>query len=98
MARFFIEVPHEAEPVACATAVKLLLSMGSHFISNADWGCLDGDHTGRIIVDVDSREEARAILPSAYRAQAKIVKLNKFTMEEIDEILHHHQKSPRPQQ
>jgi len=91
MARFLIELPHEAEVVACATAIRLLLETGSHFITNADWGCRDGDHRGWIIVDVDSREEARAILPPTYRHEAKVVKLNKFTLAEIDDILAHHQ-------
>jgi hypothetical protein len=42
-------------------------------------------------VEVDSKEEARSILPPAYRSQAKIVELSKFTLEEIDEILRHHE-------
>ena len=91
MARFLIEVPHEAEKVACARAVRTLLTTGSHFLTHADWGCQDGDHTGRIIVEVESKEEAQAILPPVYRSQARIVKLNKFTLEEIDEILRYHQ-------
>jgi len=90
MARFLIEVPHEAEPTACARAVKVFLETGSHFLTNADWGCLDGEHKAWIIVELDSKEEARALLPPAYRPEAKIVKLNKFTMEEIDEMIRHH--------
>lgn len=91
MSRFLIEVPHEAEEVECARAVEIFLKTGSHFLSNADWGCFDGVHKAWIIVDVDSREEARCILPPAYRSQAKIISLNKFRMEEINEILRHHQ-------
>jgi len=91
MARFLIEVPHEAEEKACALAIQLLLQTGSHFLTNAEWGCFDGEHKGWVIIDVDSKEEARGILPPVYRSQAKIVKLNKFSMEEIDEILRHHQ-------
>ncbi len=90
MSRFLIEVPHEAEMVACARAVRLLLSTGSHFLTHAEFGCEDGEHTGWIIVDVDSKEEARAILPPVYRSQAKIIKLNRFTLEELDEIIGHH--------
>lgn len=90
MARFLIEVPHKAEKVACAQAIKVFLSTGSHFLTNADWGCMDGEHKAWIIMEVDSKEEARSILPSAYRSQAKIMKLSKFTMEEIDEILLQH--------
>ena len=91
MARFLIEVPHEAERVACARVVELFLKTGSHFLTHADWGCMDGEHKAWIIADVDSKEEARSILPPALRSQAKIVQLNYFTLEEIDLILRHHQ-------
>ncbi len=90
MARFLIEVPHEPEVRACALAIQLLLQTGSHYLTNAEWGCFDGEHKGWLIVDVGSKEEARGILPPAYRSQAKIVQLNKFSLEEIEEILRHH--------
>jgi nicotinate-nucleotide pyrophosphorylase len=92
MARFLIEVPHEAEEVACTRAVQILLGTGSHFLTHADWGCSDGVHRAWIVVEVDTREEARNMLPPAFRTQSSIVKLNKFTMEEIDEILKNHQQ------
>lgn len=91
MAKFLIEVPHEAEQRACALAIDILFKTGSHWLMNAEFGCMDGEHKGWIIVDVDSKEEARRILPPIYRAKAKIVKLNKFSMGEIGEILQHHQ-------
>ena len=59
MARFLIEVPHEAEKVACARAVQVLLKTGSHFLTHADWGCKDGEHKAWLAVDVDSKDEAR---------------------------------------
>jgi hypothetical protein len=90
MARFLIEVPHEEQVVACTHVVDIFLKTGSHFLANADWGCKDGDHRAWIIVDVDNKDQARAIIPPAYRKDAKIVQLNKFTMEEIDELLTHH--------
>ena len=42
------------------------------------------------MVDVESKEEARSVLPPMYRQQATIVGLNHFTMEEIDAILGYH--------
>jgi hypothetical protein len=63
MARFLIEVPNEPELVACARAVEILFTSGSHFLTHADWGCMDGDHKAWIIVEVASKEEARSILP-----------------------------------
>ena len=63
---------------------------GSHYLTHADFGCRDGDHRGWIIVDVENKGEARNTLPPAYRAQARIVGLNKFSLEEIDELLKPH--------
>jgi len=93
MAKFLIEVPHEEDVVACAQAVQILLSTGSHFLTNADWGCCDGEHKAWVIVDLESKEQAKAILPPEYRPVAKIVQLNKFTREEIDELLNSHQSA-----
>lgn len=90
MARFLIEVPHEADAVACTRAVEILLRTGSHFFTHADFGCFDGDHRAWIIVDVESKEEARATVPVPYRAHAKVVKLNAFTLEQIEELKRKH--------
>lgn len=68
MARFLIEVRHEADQAACARAVDLVLKTGSHFLTHADWGCMDGEHKGWIIAEVNSKEEARSILPPALRS------------------------------
>jgi hypothetical protein len=86
MARFLIEVPHEADRMACVRAVEEILKTGSHFFTHADWGCKDGEHKAWIIVEVDSKDEARGILPPACRPQAKIVQLNAFTIEEIQNM------------
>ncbi len=91
MARFFIEVPHKAEKLACVRAVRVFLETGSHFLTNADWGCLDGDHNAWITLEAESKEEARSVLPPAFRSEAKIVRLNKFTLQEIDELERYHQ-------
>jgi hypothetical protein len=91
MARFLIEVPHEKDRIACARAVHILLTSGSHFLTNADFGCLDGDHRAWIVVDVDGREDARRLLPPLYRGQARIVGLNKFSAEEMERLLARHE-------
>lgn len=90
MDRFLIEVPHPEETLACARAVEILLKTGSHYLTRADFGCRDGVHKAWIIVEVDGKDEARRILPPAYRSQARVVKLCKFSIEEIEEIMRHH--------
>jgi hypothetical protein len=56
---------------------------------NSEWGCLDGEHKGWLIIVRNSKEEARGILPSVYRSRARIMKLNMSFMEETGEILRH---------
>jgi hypothetical protein len=90
MARFLMEVPHEPETMACARVVEIFLRTGSHFLTHADWGCMDGEHSAWIIVEVDSKDEALGIIPPALRTQVKIVRLNAFTLEEIEELRRQH--------
>ena len=93
MPRFLIEVPHDEDLLACAQVVESFLNYGSHFATNADWGCKDGVHKAWITIETESREDARNILPPAYRPGATIIELNKFSMAEIDEILKLHGKN-----
>ena len=92
MPKYLIEVPHDANEEACAQVIECFLDYGSHFAVNADWGCKDGVHKAWIIIETDNKEQARDILPPAHRAQASIIQLNKFTREEIDDILAMHRK------
>ena len=88
MARFLIEVPHESEAAGCVRAVQIFLNTGSHFLTHADWGCTDGEHKAWIIAELDSKQEARSILPPNLRTQAKIVRLDHFEV-----VLRYHQVS-----
>jgi len=58
------------------------------------WGCLDGDHTAWMIVDVDTRQEARAIVPPAFQRRARIVALNRFSIDDIDALMLQHRQHP----
>jgi hypothetical protein len=90
MPRFLLEVPHEDGVVACSRAVKLLLETGSHFLTHADFGCKDGDHRGWIIVETRTKDEARWMLPPALRATSRVVGLNRFSIDDLDDLLRKH--------
>jgi hypothetical protein len=90
MAKYLIEIPHESEKVACLRSVSVLLSTGSHFITNADYGCMDGIHKAWFFIDANSKEEALMVVPPAFRKETKISQLNKFTLKEINSMLEHH--------
>ena len=90
MARYLIEVPHDADKRACLMAIEIFLKTGSHFLTHCDWGCMDGEHKAWITVEVDSKEEALRIVPPAFRSQAKITQMNKFTLEQVQTALAQH--------
>ena len=94
MARFLIEVPHESEVVSCYRAIRVLLESGSHFLTHADFGCEDGVHKAWIVMEADSKDDARNSLPPVYRRQATIVKLCKFGLEELPDLMRHHDERP----
>ena len=91
MTRFLIEVPHDAQEAACARAVETFHQTGSHFLVNADWGCSDGEHKAWMILEVESKEDAHSVLPPSLRSEARIVRLNKYTMKDVEESLRHHE-------
>jgi hypothetical protein len=92
MSRYLIEVGHGTDKIECLNAVAIFLSTGSHFLTNADWGCLDGDHKAWFIMDASNKEEVLQVVPPAYRRVAKISQLNKFKLEDVNELLKHHEK------
>jgi hypothetical protein len=95
MAKFLIEVPHEEEEVACLRAIEVFLRSGSHFLTHADWGCMDGEHKAWITLEANDKDDARLVLPPAYRSQAKIICLNAFALEDIEESLSYHRARGR---
>jgi hypothetical protein len=51
---------------------------------------MDGDHRAWIIVDVANKQEAVSIVPPAFRASARVVGLNQFSIDQIEPILKQH--------
>ena len=89
-ARFLIEVPHDPTMASCIHAMQTLLGTGAHFFTHADWGCKDGEHKAWIIVEVGSKDEARAIVPPSFRAQARVIQLCSFSMAELEDMVRQH--------
>ncbi len=87
MPRFMIQVDHEAETSTCNRTVQVFLATGTHYLTHADWGCVDGVHSAWMVVEVATRDEARAIVPPVLRARARVVALNRFGNADLDRIL-----------
>ena len=85
MEKFLIEVPHGEDKASCMRTIQVFLSSGSHFVTNAEWGCMDGNHKAWLMVETEDKEAAMRILPAAYQQNAKIIQLHKFTRKEIEQ-------------
>ena len=83
MNKYLIEVSHGADKKSCDHAIQVFLQSGSHFLTRAEWGCLDGEHKAWIIVEVESKEEARHIVPPYFRPDAKIIQLTTFSSMDL---------------
>jgi hypothetical protein len=90
--RYLIEVEHAADGAACKKVVQMFLDTGSHYLSQAEWGCQDGVHKSWIIVEADDREQARAIVPPFLRREATVIRLARFFTDEMGGILTSHGK------
>ena len=90
MARYLIEVPHEAERIACYRVIQVFLSTGSHYLTHCDWGCKDGVHKAWINIDAASKDEALRVVPPAFRKDATVIELYKFEMDEVESALSRH--------
>ena len=90
MHKYLIEIPHSNERLECLRSISILLSSGSHFITNADWGCIDGNHKAWFFMEADNKTEVLRIIPPAYRKDAIISQLTKFKLQEVQEMLKTH--------
>ncbi|MGE5189433.1 MAG: hypothetical protein ACM3NF_05195 [Gemmatimonadota bacterium] len=88
MEKYFVESKHT--PEECLRALDEILAKGPKVLSSVEWGCMAGDHTGYSIVEARSEADALANVPTFLRGKARVVKLNRFTPEQIKSF---HQKS-----
>ena len=90
MTRYLIEVPHANSKFACMQAVRAFMATGSHFMTNAEWGCADDVHKAWFFVDLESKEQALSLLPPLLRQDAQVITLQRFDPENLQDTLEHH--------
>ena len=90
MPRYLIEVLHDNNKQACNEAIRVFKTTGSHFLTNADWGCSDDIHKAWIMADLDNKEEALFIVPPSFRQKAKVITIPKYAFESVKESFKDH--------
>ncbi len=84
VSRFIIITPHTAEQ--CLKSLDDYAANNPALLKETDWGCMVGDHTGYVVVKAADETAARNLLPADERKAARIIQLNKFTVEQIKEF------------
>jgi hypothetical protein len=83
MPRYLIEAAHDPSLSECLRILDAFVAAGSHYLSRAEWGCVAGDHRAWLMVEADSDDSARFMVPPVIRPTSKVVRLHQFTPEEI---------------
>ena len=81
LSTFLIISPHTADQ--CLATLDAVSATGKGALAKWDWGCMSGDHTGYMITHAADETAALKMVPESIRAQAKAIKLNKFTAEQL---------------
>ena len=82
MDRYLIESPHEAKE--CIAILKDALAAG--FLTHFEWGCDENEHCGWAIIEAESAEQARLVVPPLMRPKAKVVRLRKYMPDYVESL------------
>ena len=85
MEKYLIEIKNGGDRASCLRSIESFLSSRTHYVTSAEWGCLEGEHKAWLIIKTTNSADALRIIPAAYRQHAKITRLHKFNGKEIDQ-------------
>jgi hypothetical protein len=84
-ATYLVEAPHT--PEECLGVMDE--ANKSKELSQWQWGCMDGNHTGYRMVQASSEEAALAMVPESVRGKAHAYKLTKMTSGQLEQAHKH---------
>jgi hypothetical protein len=87
MARYLVDVPHTAED--CTAELDSVVSFSHELFGRFDWGCKADEHVGWAVVEAQDTATVRSLLPMVMRGKARIVSLNKFTLDDVKSFHEH---------
>ena len=92
MNKYLIEVSQGSYKLTNMRASYIFKRSGSHFVTHAEWGFLDGEYKAWMVAETENKREAMRILPAAYRQSAKIILIQKFSRNSTsDNLSDHHE-------
>ncbi len=83
MPRYLVQLTHEEDHIACVRSLDAINRDGAHLLTHLNWGCKAGTHSGWLIDEFASHDEAMQIVPPQFREEARIVEVEQFSKEQI---------------
>ncbi|MDR3611453.1 MAG: hypothetical protein P4L27_12875 [Ignavibacteriaceae bacterium] len=80
--RYMVEIRHT--PEECLNVLDKIKDKDAKLLQKMEWGCMSGDHTGYMVVNASSEQDALKGIPADFNAKA--YKLAKFTPKQIEEF------------
>lgn len=84
MNKYLIEVSQGSYKISSVRASYIFKRSGSHFVTHADWGFRDGEYKAWLVAETENKKEAMRILPAAYRQNARIILIKKFSRADTE--------------
>jgi hypothetical protein len=78
--RFLVIAAHTPED--CLKVLDEVKAKGPSTLGKFDWGCMAGDHSGYCVIEAKDEAAVKGMLPASMQ-NARVIKLNKFTAEQI---------------
>jgi hypothetical protein len=78
---FMVISPHTKQE--CLDALDGISYQGKEALSNWGFGCMSGDHTAYGFYEAENEEAARKMIPENVRSKARVLKIDKFTQDQI---------------
>ena len=57
-----------------------------HVLSKTYWGMMGGDFTGWVVLEAESEEAARKMLPCDMRSEAHVAEIKKYSQDDIVDL------------
>ncbi len=83
MPRYLVQLTHEDDHIACVRSLEAIDRDGAHLLTHLNWGCKTGIHSGWLIDEFASHDEAMQIVPPQFREEARIVEVEQFSKDQI---------------
>jgi hypothetical protein len=81
---YLVQLKHT--PEQCMATLNDIKGKGDAFLSKFEWGCMSGDHTAYAFLEGKSEADVKTLLPKDVQATAKILKVDKFTADQIENL------------